>query len=521
MGGAWKRGRVSMRYQLGAFAEIGLDSELLECLLAEHERGVAPMLGRLWSYYRNPMRARHSRACGVGGWYRLAQEDGLPDRLRGRREGIWADDRGQERRAVIENDIAWRIDALVNFVFGKPVRIRSTARDSGVRARIEAALGAAFGASGGMSLMQDMALLASVHGWVDLILRTDGLLGTGSAEVASGDRVGLEEIESAASRLRVEIVEAPRSIPLLGADDYRRIEALVIRSELEGREVDRGSVARRVFGVLGKRGAEPVAGRRRHDVLEILSARHRQVYVDGGLVEEGPNELGELPIVHVQNVSQPFHYAGLSDVEPLIPIQDELNTRLSDRAHRVTMQSFNMYLAKGLEGIGQAGRVAVGPGEVWLTENPDAEVKAFGGDGHSPSEERHIDELREAMDKVSAVSPVVLGVVRAKLGHLSSVNALRITMLGILSKTERKRVTFGRGIAAMSGLILRALDVAGVLRTDERDRGVRLEWPDPLPVSEQDAIRTALLKRDLGVPVGELMEELGYAPEDEGVVPGE
>jgi hypothetical protein len=223
----------------------------------------------------------------------------------------------------------------------------------------------------------------------------------------------------------------------------------------------------------------------------------------------------------VQNVSQPFHYAGLSDVEPLIPIQDELNTRLSDRAHRVTMQSFNMYLAKGLEGLGDAGRVAVGPGRVWITENPEASIEAFGGDGHSPSEERHVDELREAMDKVSAVSPVVLGVVRAKLGHLSSVNALRITMLGVLSRTERKRLAYGRGIAGVSRLVLRALDVAGVLRTEERDRGIRIEWPDPLPVSEQDALRTALLKRDLGIPTGELLEELGYAREDEGIVPGE
>ena len=509
-----------MAYQLEAFADVGLDSELLECLLTEHERGVAPVLGRLWSYYRNPMRGCAGVEQREGGWYRLAQEEGLPPRLRTRRGATWLDDRSRFEQPVIENDIGWRIDALVNFVFGKPVRIRSEAREPEMRDRIEAALGAVLGASGGMALFQDMALLGSVHGWVDLVLRTDGLLADAGAEGARGGGDGAA-MEQAAARLRVEVVEAPRSVPLLGADDYRRVEALMIRSDVEGCDVDRGPVSRRVLGILAKRTGTPTTRRRRHEVLEVLSAQHRQVYIDGDLVEDGINALGALPVVHVQNASQPFQYAGMSDVEPLIPIQDELNTRLSDRAHRVTMQSFNMYLAKGVEGLGDRGRVAVGPGEVWVTDNPDAQVEAFGGDGHSPSEERHVEELREAMDKISGVSPVVLGVVRAKLGHLSSVNALRITMLGILAKTERKRLAYGRGVAAMSRLILRALDMAGVLTTEERDRGVRFEWPDPLPVSEQDAIRTALLKRDLGVPVQELLEELGYAPEDDGVVPGE
>ena len=40
---------------------------------------------------------------------------------------------------------------------------------------------------------------------------------------------------------------------------------------------------------------------------------------------------------------------GFPDVEPLIGLQDELNTRLSDRAFRVTMTCFRMYLGRGSE----------------------------------------------------------------------------------------------------------------------------------------------------------------------------
>ena len=54
-------------------------------------------------------------------------------------------------------------------------------------------------------------------------------------------------------------------------------------------------------------------------------------------------------MIHIQNLPQPFFYAGQSEIEPLIALQDELNTRLSDRANRVTFQSFKMYLGKGIE----------------------------------------------------------------------------------------------------------------------------------------------------------------------------
>src|SRR6185436_19001127 len=131
-------------------------------------------------------------------------------------------------------------------------------------------------------------------------------------------------------------------------------------------------------------------------------------------------------------------------------------------------------------------------------ENLKAAVQEFGGDASSPSEESHIQEVREAMDKTSGVPPLASGVVRAKIGNLTSANALRITLMGVLSRTARKRVTYGRGIAEMSRLILAALNSAGILATDPRDRNVKLIWPDPLPEDLHEAALAAKTKADLG-----------------------
>jgi hypothetical protein len=219
-------------------------------------------------------------------------------------------------------------------------------------------------------------------------------------------------------------------------------------------------------------------------------------------------------VVHIQNLSQPFRYEGIGEVEPLIGLQDELNTRLSDRASRVTRWSFKMYLAKRLDGF---ERAPVGPGRVWSTDDPDASIEAFGGDTSSPSESEHIEQIREAMDKVSGVPPLAGGVVRAKIGNLSSANALRITLMSLLAKTARKRVTYGAGIEKVSRMVLTALDAAGVLRTGPGERGIRLVWPDPQPIDPASAVESAKSKLEIGVPDERVLAELGYGPGDAGV----
>jgi hypothetical protein len=500
-----------MPFNLGPFAEFGLDSTLLRLLLAEHASAWRPRSERFWRYYRNPTDRSTTPGDPFPGFRgagrpRLAQEAGLPPRLTGARRDPSADDRDARREIVIENDIAWRLQTMVDFMFGRPVQIVSTAADPAVRATIERTLDAAWEASGGIALLQDMALLGHVYGHIDLALRL-------AAPFLANDPA-----EAAAESLRVEAIEPTRGIPLLSPSDYRRIDAYIIHFTRRLNRADRPGALKRLL----QPGLDPT--RAVSTITEVQSARWRQVFEqtpnhgdEPRLIDSAPNTLtpGALPVVHIQNISQPFRYEGQGEVEPLIPLQDELNTRLSDRASRVTLQSFKMYLAKGLSGFEKG---PVGPGQIWSTDNPDATVEAFGGDAASPSEDAHIEQVREALDKTSAIPPLASGVVRARIGNLSSANALRITLMGTLAKTARKRVTYGRGIAEMSRLILQALDHAGILRTESRDRNIRLVWADPIPEDIRDQVASARAKQDLGVPPDRVLAELGYGPSDPGVM---
>jgi hypothetical protein len=307
-----------------------------------------------------------------------------------------------------------------------------------------------------------------------------------------------------AQAIDLELIEAPRALPVLDEDDYRTIRLYVQHfHQKKNTTSGKGSFLSRVLGAAGYRSdtRQVVA------VTEITSPDHWQRYEDKELVAEGPLPWGFLPIVHIQNVAQPHYYEGVSDVEPLIPLQDELNTRLSDRASRITFQSFKMYLGKGIEGFENR---PVAPGRMWCTDNPDASIQEFGGDLAAPSEHAHIAEIREAMDKASGVTPVVAGILQDRLGNLTSAVALRLTFMGMLSRNERKRHTYGEGIRKICRMVLSMLDTAGVYSTSESDRDVEIAFPSPLPENLMEKLQEAQIKRDLGVPQEQILKELGY-----------
>jgi hypothetical protein len=494
-----------MPYTLAPFESIPLTDELLEHLIEHHELVMLPRYERLWKYFRNDLAAPDAEG---GSAVPPSQWVGLPARLRDRRRPE-QDDRAK-REVVIENDIAWRIHTLVDFMFPKAPSFVSRAKDAALRARIEETLSTIFELNGGIQLWQDAALLGGVYGHVDFLVDCGELWSARRAERGYGRGEAASDLSASAARaalIRIEAVEAPRAIPLLNPADYRALDAYIIHYERPRHDVvGEGLIQRLLVRRFAPRSFLR-SQRATTTITEIFSATHRQQYEDGRLVREERNPLGLIPIVHVQNQSQPFRYEGLSDVEPLIPLQDELNTRLSDRANRVTMQSFRMWLGKGIDGFTER---PIGPGQMWMTDNTDASIEGFGGDADSPSERAHIEELREALDKTSGVTPAAAGHIKAKVGNLTSENALRISLMGTIAKIKRKRITYARGISEVASLVLHALDLSGVLHTGEEDRGIEIAWPDPLPADESRRIEDALRKAQLGVPLKTLRAELGY-----------
>jgi len=515
-----------MGFDFRNFCNESLNEGFVEWLVDNQWIDIGNHFGRLWDYYQNQM----YELSDVGGVdarlnessknYVQGQEYGLPTRITGfnyRRPGgiQFGSSVGdiQRKEVVIENDITWRINAMVDFLFGKGVNFVSKSPDAAKRREIEEIIRAVFSCNGAAGFLQDLAVLGNVYGFVDCLIRPgeEVLLHIQHKKESkdfsrdnfnSSQMSSFESVLQLASKISLELIEAPRALPVLDENDYRKMNYYIQNFYQQKNFLSSGSgFLSRVFDGRSGNGRETVG------VTEIIGPGWWQKYENRELVSEGVNPLGIVPVVHIQNIAQPYYYEGLSDVEQLIGLQDELNTRLSDRASRITFQSFKMYLAKGIEGF--EGK-PISPGRMWCTDNIDASIEQFGGDSATPSEDTHITEIREAMDKVSGVTPVVAGVLKNKLGNLTSGVALKMTFMGMLAKTARKQFTYGEGLKKIANIVLHILNESGVYQTEVSEREIELLFPNPLPEDEMDRLGAAKIKKDLGVSREQLLKELGY-----------
>ncbi|KPK76410.1 MAG: hypothetical protein AMJ79_06740 [Phycisphaerae bacterium SM23_30] len=506
--------------------EQRLDERFVDWLVNERAVDIALHYEKLWSYYSNDMQdmgvstlaPANNQVSESSRPYRQAQEYGLPSRITGVNRSFYGGIRWgteasgiQRKEVVIENDIAWRIDTIVDFLFGKRMNITSRATDSIRAKQIQEILNTVFEANGGTTYFQQLGLLGSIYGFVDVILRWNehflingGRGGNGKAASAATEPRNFNEVLERTKQIFLEVIESPRSLPILNENNYRKTDYYIQHYWQQHNQLSDEESLIKTVNHWGKH-----TGRQKetHNV-EIISNKYWQRYQDGELIAQGINPFGVVPVVHIQNMPLPLHYEGQSDVEPLIPLQDELNTRLSDRASRITFQSFKMYLGKGIEGF--EDRV-VAPGRMWSTENPEAAIEEFGGDAGSPSEMEHIRHVREALDKASGVASIAAGILKGRIGNLTSAVALKMTLMGVLAKTERKRRSYGAGIAEICRLILLALDKTGIYPNKPDEREIEIHWPSPLPENLMEKLQEANLKRQLGVPREQILKELGYS----------
>jgi hypothetical protein len=82
--------------------------------------------------------------------------------------------------------------------------------------------------------------------------------------------------------------------------------------------------------------------------------------------------------------------------------------------------------------------------------------------------------------------------------------------MGMLSKTERKRFTYGEGLKKICSMVLEILDRAGIYKTSPAERTMDVIFPSALPENMMEKLQEAQIKKELGVPGEQILRELGY-----------
>lgn len=281
-----------MGFDFSTFKDPALSESFVDWLVDEKWVEAGLHYGKLWDYYDNPMRQASPRGSGEGGLqetarnYVQAQEVGLPPRITGLVYSSAGEGRSvgdiQRKEVVIENDIAWRVNAMVDFLFGKGVTFVSRSPAAARRRELERIIKAVFSANGGTGFFQDMAVLGGVYGFVDCLVRPGQtvLSHFDSSKAGAAKRpADFESIVEIASRLELELIEAPRALPILDEGDYRRIAYYVQNFRQLKNDVTRdgGFLHRLLSATRGSRGRLRRVGAM---VTEIIGPHWWQRYED-------------------------------------------------------------------------------------------------------------------------------------------------------------------------------------------------------------------------------------------------
>lgn len=229
--------------------------------------------------------------------------------------------------------------------------------------------------------------------------------------------------------------------------------------------------------------------------------------VGGVEVERRPNPYGFIPFVHIPNARPANEFWGVSDLRDVIPLNRELNERMSDMADVIRFHADPPVVFKG---VMEHSNLAVGPGTVWdLPEGADVQLLEWRG--QSPAVQEHVKRVMRAIHDVAETPKTAFG----DSGRLLSGVALETELQPLIQKTLRKRAWWNAGLRRRNRQILRIAEIVG-LGSFAPYRS-KVIWPPLLPADSEAEVRNNVALVSAGLRSRQTaMDRLGEeSPEEE------
>jgi hypothetical protein len=195
----------------------------------------------------------------------------------------------------------------------------------------------------------------------------------------------------------------------------------------------------------------------------LLVKRFTQVITSGQIVEQYHGEipsirgniLGEIPLVHIKNISIPREQYGMSDGQDVIDINRELNEKATDISDIINYHAAPITIILG----GKAKNLQRGPNIIWSGLPFNASVFNLELKGDLTASQNYWDKVKKVMHELSDVPETVLGEKQA-ISNTSGV-AMHLQYQPILGKTKRKRASYEPGFERINYFVLRIGQVKG------------------------------------------------------------
>jgi hypothetical protein len=270
-------------------------------------------------------------------------------------------------------------------------------------------------------------------------------------------------------RIRLSVVPTQYAFPQFNEHDKDRLESLLIMYPIH---------IERETGILRKRTVETTI-----IYKEFWTDTEIQTYRGDTLVEDLVNPYGFIPFVQIKNFPIAGRTRGVGDLEDIIPLNIEYNTKKSDVSEIIDYHSAPITLVYGA----RIGNLEKGANKVWGGLPKDAKVENLSLNGDAGVSEEYIKDVKTAMCEIAGVPETVLGGAAA-ISNTSGV-ALQYMNLPLIERTRVKRQCSSRGIERVNKMILFISMSEGLIEKPE-EISVKdfvantVEIPDTLPKDE-------------------------------------
>jgi len=216
-----------------------------------------------------------------------------------------------------------------------------------------------------------------------------------------------------------------------------------------------------------------------------------------------PNPYGVVPVFHFANNASIGEF-GRSELEDAIPVQDGMNKSVLDMLVAMEFSAYRQRWAAGIEiEYDTEGNVVApfkaGVDHLWISGNEGARFGDF--------ETANLDGFLKVKDgfriDIASVTGTPLYYLLPYGRGFASGEAMRKAESRFIAKVRDRQTSFGQVWADVMQFALRIETKPEVF--------LKTLWEDAARLSEKEELENLLLKKELGLPSGEALQELGYS----------
>ena len=261
-------------------------------------------------------------------------------------------------------------------------------------------------------------------------------------------------------------------------------------------------------------GTSPEGTRQVYTFTEILTDDLIEQYINDELIDQYPNPIGQIPVVHIPNMTISSSPWGQSDIWDIIPLNRELNEKMTEISDIINYHAAPVTIITGAK----ASQLERGPKKVWAGLPKDASVFNLESRGEMAGALEYISFLKRSMHEITGVPETALGQFQP-VSNTSGV-ALAIQYQPMMNRFHMKRIHFTKGLEKVNELVIRTAvvfepeslvynpmlgeppeqdNLPQLDPTDPLTYKTQIHWPEPLPVDVLIKLNEVQAKMALGL----------------------